>query len=199
MTEVEEELARTKALLRQLQSGGQDAGPSYQERGSEDLQGTRSSNDDRRFDTLVSPVVESSRQASTADERDGAIDKTNDRPSLESNLERSYETPSQSNAQTNPIEPTATSPNRPILSPTSRRTSYRRTHGPQRESETHSVTTSGLSLEAPPSSGSFEWDERTGKTSGDRFVDGMASLTSRSNEGGYLGTCRSTNRQCTNC
>lgn len=81
----------------------------------------------------------------------------------------------------------ATSPNRPIISPTSRRTSYRRTNGCPRESETHSATISGLSLEAPPSSGSFEWDERTGKASGDRFVDGMASLTSRSNKGGYLG------------
>ncbi|KAJ5621369.1 hypothetical protein N7528_006152 [Penicillium herquei] len=54
--------------------------------------------------------------------------------------------------------------------------SDQRTHGP-----------SGLSLETPPSSNSFEWDERTGKPSGDKFVDGMASLTSDANEGGYLG------------
>lgn len=175
--------------MRQLQSE-QDAGPSYQERSSEDLQGTRSSNDNMRgqsFGTLVSPVVASSRQASTADERGGATDRTDDPPSVERNLAQNYETPSQPNARASPTGPMASSPNQPILSPTSCRTSYRRTNGGPRESETHSVTTSGLSLEAPPSSGSFEWDERTGKASGDRFVDGMASLTSRSNEGGYLG------------
>lgn len=45
----------------------------------------------------------------------------------------------------------------------------------------------GLSLETPRSCHSFEWDERTGKPSGDKFIDGMASLTSHANEGGYLG------------
>ncbi|KAL3474429.1 fungal-specific transcription factor domain-containing protein [Aspergillus californicus] len=50
----------------------------------------------------------------------------------------------------------------------------------------HSVGTIGFSLETPPSSSNFEWDERAGTVSGDGFVDGMASLTSRSNEGGYL-------------
>ncbi|KAL3482895.1 fungal-specific transcription factor domain-containing protein [Aspergillus germanicus] len=45
-----------------------------------------------------------------------------------------------------------------------------------------------FSLETPPSSRNFEWDERAGATGGDKFVDGMASLTSRSNEGGYLGS-----------
>ncbi|KAL4953260.1 fungal-specific transcription factor domain-containing protein [Aspergillus filifer] len=48
-----------------------------------------------------------------------------------------------------------------------------------------SVGTTAFSLETPPSSSNFEWDERAG---GDKFVDGMASLTSRSNEGGYLGS-----------
>lgn len=43
-----------------------------------------------------------------------------------------------------------------------------------------------LPLETPPQSSGFEWDERTGKGS-DKFVDGMASLTSAANEGGYLG------------
>lgn len=57
-------------------------------------------------------------------------------------------------------------------------------------SDRRSLGPSGLSLETPPSSNSFEWDERTGKASGDRFVDGMASLTSDANEGGYLGMSR---------
>ncbi|KAL5042955.1 hypothetical protein BDW71DRAFT_200139 [Aspergillus fruticulosus] len=50
-------------------------------------------------------------------------------------------------------------------------------------SEPRSNGTTAFSLETPPSSSNFEWDERAG---GDKFVDGMASLTSRSNEGGYL-------------
>ncbi|KAL2838440.1 fungal-specific transcription factor domain-containing protein [Aspergillus pseudoustus] len=53
--------------------------------------------------------------------------------------------------------------------------------------EAQSVTPA-FSLETPPSSSNFEWDERAGATGGDKFVDGMASLTSRSNEGGYLGS-----------
>ncbi|KAL3431963.1 fungal-specific transcription factor domain-containing protein [Aspergillus tetrazonus] len=53
-------------------------------------------------------------------------------------------------------------------------------------SESRSTGTTAFSLETPPSSSNFEWDERA---SGDnKFVDGMASLTSRSNEGGYLGS-----------
>lgn len=54
-------------------------------------------------------------------------------------------------------------------------------------SESRSIGTTAFSLETPPSSSNFEWDERAGTVGGDRFVDGMASLTSRSNEGGYLG------------
>jgi hypothetical protein len=46
---------------------------------------------------------------------------------------------------------------------------------------------SGLSLETPTSPSNFEWDERNGHPSGEKFVDGMASLTSASHEGGYLG------------
>ncbi|KAL4929748.1 transcription factor domain-containing protein [Aspergillus undulatus] len=58
--------------------------------------------------------------------------------------------------------------------------------GPRPASESRSVGgTTAFSLETPPSSSNFEWDERAG---GDKFVDGMASLTSRSNEGGYLGS-----------
>lgn len=53
--------------------------------------------------------------------------------------------------------------------------------------EGRSLGPSGISLETPPSTSNFEWDERTGNADGDRFVDGMASLTSSLNEGGYLG------------
>lgn len=52
-------------------------------------------------------------------------------------------------------------------------------------SDRRSLGPSALSLETPPSN--FEWDERNGNAAGGKFVDGMASLTSNSNEGGYLG------------
>ncbi|XHG01701.1 hypothetical protein AWENTII_005070 [Aspergillus wentii] len=67
------------------------------------------------------------------------------------------------------------------------RPSYDTPQNRQSEPDMQSINASGLSMETPPASGGFEWDERTGKASGDKFVDGMASLTSRSNEGGYLG------------
>ena len=41
--------------------------------------------------------------------------------------------------------------------------------------------------ETSPQRGNWEWDERTGRANSKRFVDGMASLTSDSNEAGYLG------------
>lgn len=44
--------------------------------------------------------------------------------------------------------------------------------------------TPAFSLETPPSSGDFEWDERNGVASGEKFVDGMGSL---GGESGYLG------------
>lgn len=43
------------------------------------------------------------------------------------------------------------------------------------------------SLERPPVSGSFEWDERSGQPGGEKFVDGMGSLTSDTDGSGYLG------------
>ncbi|UKZ55908.1 hypothetical protein TrVGV298_009732 [Trichoderma virens] len=43
------------------------------------------------------------------------------------------------------------------------------------------------SLESPPISGSFEWDERNGQPGGQKFVDGMGSLTSDVDGSGYLG------------
>lgn len=54
-------------------------------------------------------------------------------------------------------------------------------------SASRSVGTSALSLETPPTSSNFEWDERIDAGGGSRFIDGMASLTSNLNEGGYLG------------
>ena len=44
-----------------------------------------------------------------------------------------------------------------------------------------------ISLESPPTAENFEWDERNGKLGGRKFVDGMGSLTSNTNGSGYLG------------
>ncbi|KIX98098.1 uncharacterized protein Z520_06178 [Fonsecaea multimorphosa CBS 102226] len=44
-----------------------------------------------------------------------------------------------------------------------------------------------VSLEKGPPSGDFDWDERNELQTANNFVDGMAALTSESNGGGYLG------------
>lgn len=44
-----------------------------------------------------------------------------------------------------------------------------------------------ISLESLPTAENFEWDERNGKFGGRKFVDGMGSLTSNTNGSGYLG------------
>lgn len=126
------------------------------------------------------------RQVSSAQETSETIGRQSDMPSFSHVLALSNkETPrallNMRNSRLSQPAEAEISPSRPTL-PT-RKGSYRR----HRDSDLHSSNAPGLSFETPPSSGSFEWDERTGKASGDRFVDGMASLTSRSNEGGYLG------------
>lgn len=50
-----------------------------------------------------------------------------------------------------------------------------------------SGSTLDVMLETPPASDAFDWDERADRTSEDRFIDGMASIPSRSSSGGYLG------------
>lgn len=43
------------------------------------------------------------------------------------------------------------------------------------------------SLESPPASRSFEWDQRSGQTGGQKFVDGIARLTSDADGSGCTG------------
>ncbi|KAL4938252.1 hypothetical protein BDV06DRAFT_215256 [Aspergillus oleicola] len=86
-------------------------------------------------------------------------------PSLESHHSHPTNSHNRTRASTNPVLPDSLGPK------------------PTPDSGPRSVGTTAFSLETPPSSSNFEWDERGG---GDKFVDGMASLTSRSNEGGYL-------------
>ena len=175
LSEVEEELAQTKALLQQVLSEGAQQDRQHkppQVHSSEQSHDAPATMDGLRGGDAgpVSPSVQGRRTASV--HGNGA--STGGHTPIGNN----------SNTQMSCLDGPGDdghSPNRPAVS--TRRTSHRR----QRESGLHSITASDLSLETPPSSGSFEWDERTGKANGDRFVDGMASLTSRSNEGGYLG------------
>ena len=195
LTEVEEELAQTKALLQQVLSEGtpqgthtrysQSHGPVQSREIPEPINGVHEEVSGISFSSEPADQAQG-RQVSSAQETNETIGRQSDMPSFSHFLAPSNkETPRtllnmRKSRLSQPAE-AETGPNRPILP--MRRGSYRR----HRDSDLHSSNVPGLSLETPPSSGSFEWDERTGKASGDRFVDGMASLTSRSNEGGYLG------------
>lgn len=205
LAEVEAELARTKDLLRQVSSERTTQGAYSSVPQGDDPESSKKSqahtNDihqkdfNRPFSPSGVPLVGSpgarERQISSTTV---AIDRPNDSPSFGQHLARANEADllPRFNMQSTRLGGLAdfqSSPNRPVRPSLSRSSSYRRSQGGlYHEANVQSVPAPGLSLETPPSSGSFEWDERTGKASGDRFVDGMASLTSRSNEGGYLGT-----------
>ncbi|GLA38515.1 lactose regulatory protein lac9 and GAL4-like protein [Aspergillus niger] len=99
--------------------------------------------------------------------------------------------PESSDRRTRPLGPPA-SPEVRSGHPTSQRATQETRTDQQLQyrssvSETGPQTLSCLSLEPPSSPTNFEWDERNGNSNGERFVDGMASLTSASHEGGYLG------------
>ena len=51
---------------------------------------------------------------------------------------------------------------------------------------TSKTAPTAFSMETPPATGDFEWDERPHKSRKAQFIDGMASLTGRSS-GGYMG------------
>lgn len=199
---MEEELARTKALLQQVLAGGtcetesrqaQDYG-SKEPSEAREITSSMGERDANAFSTPSVPRASSyearDEQASVHQENDAMpTDEPNDRSAIGDRSAQYDETvpPSRIDMQATRLSgPTDTPiPNRSAL-PSHR--SYRRPQsGLYRASGALSANTPDLPMETPPSSGSFEWDERTGKASGDKFVDGMASLTSRSNEGGYLG------------
>ena len=208
LAEVEAELARTKALLRQVSSERTTQGADSSNPPGDDHESLKESqaptNDihqkdfNRPFSPGGVPLVGSpgvqERQVSSTHDNIVAIDRPNDSPSFGQHPVRADEADlllrfNMQSTRLGGLADFQSSPNRPTRPPLSRRSSYRRSQGGlHREADVQSVPAPDLSLETPPSSGSFEWDERTGKASGDRFVDGMASLTSRSNEGGYLGT-----------
>ncbi|KAF9886904.1 lactose regulatory protein lac9 and GAL4-like protein [Aspergillus nanangensis] len=168
LSKVENELARTKALLRQLMPGRVDD----------------DDNDDDDDDQVLPEYTEGSTER---DEADGepATHRPSGLPSA-APMEPQLDHHSLMNSVGSAGQPEGISgPSfvdvAQLAQPSQR--AMRPSSGPPQ-----SVGTEAFSLETPPSSSNFEWDERAGTAGGDRFVDGMASLTSRSNEGGYLGS-----------
>ncbi|KAL4918384.1 fungal-specific transcription factor domain-containing protein [Aspergillus aurantiobrunneus] len=156
LSHVENELARTKALLHRFMPDSRMSEPCDYDEGSHP--------DAQLPDLQAQPALANDIAPSTDPSRNAVPLPT---PSLDSQHH-----PRWSASHTN-LADSAGQTSRMFLRP---------------GSESRSVGTTAFSLETPPSSSNFEWDERAGTVGGDRFVDGMASLTSRSNEGGYLGS-----------
>lgn len=163
LTEVESELARTKALLQQLMPDSENShqvnfGTPIEEPGHashpRDLSGSQLLNNPepghRRTETIVHPESPESRTQHSTPSRTNDVGRISQLPIQQISPRRDPQ------------------------------------HWPP-VSERRSQAPPGLSLEALTSPSNFEWDERNGNLSGEKFVDGMASLTSASHEGGYLG------------
>ncbi|KAL4866023.1 hypothetical protein BDV12DRAFT_210748 [Aspergillus spectabilis] len=173
LTKVENELARTKALLRRFMP--EESGSFGFENGSEGEQVSiagpahglsQATAHPTRAQGLHGNGVVSSEPTGSA----AQLDPTRGAIPFPTPLENQRATDS-TNAAYLDSAPVGTS--RPLM---------------RRVSESRSVGTTAFSLETPPTPSNFEWDERVGTAGGGKFVDGMASLTSRSNEGGYLGS-----------
>ncbi|EAU37638.1 conserved hypothetical protein [Aspergillus terreus NIH2624] len=180
LSQVESELARAKALLRQFMperepdSSHRDEPFDYTEPGTED----------QAADGMHLPHLGSASRQDNIQVQDART----------TGLEENGSSLSQADISREAILRPAREDQRPcihagtsaLMDPSQIVHASRRTD--RTSSIPRSVRTPALSLETPPSSSNFEWDERTGAGNGDRFVDGMASLTSKSNEGGYLGS-----------
>ncbi|GAB1197998.1 hypothetical protein APSETT444_007304 [Aspergillus pseudonomiae] len=168
LTEVEEELTRTKALLSQLlprSSGGL-------------------ANDDRF----------------TYAEQDGTGDRVlisdiANREGLSEQPERAYVPHSNIGSEAIPAPEVPSQPSLGVFSASSPSSGQLCDHSERSQTGiSHRANRRSqdavMSMETPPSAGNvnFEWDERSEDQGGDGFVDGMAILPSRSNDGGYLGT-----------
>lgn len=155
LTEVENELLRTKALLQQF-TANSDGCPNVD------------------FGAAVEQPVHGSPRADVAESQlpdtlEPSARRTRDLGSSASSEDQNPHLPRQTESQE------FSTHQRP----------YHRASVPGRPSQAVSC----LSLENSHSSSNFEWDERNETPNGEKFVDGMASLTSASHEGGYLGWC----------
>lgn len=169
LSKVESELVRTRALLHRFMPEGQQ---DDERNGHDRLDGAgfgyESENYNPDGQSVQQPVLDNGLASSGAAQVDPDPDPSrHEMPLPTSSLEIQHRT----RVPANPVVDSVGHP---------------RTHM-RPVSESRSIGTTAFSLETPPSSSNFEWDERAGTVGGDRFVDGMASLTSRSNEGGYLG------------
>ncbi|OQE09014.1 hypothetical protein PENFLA_c116G07964 [Penicillium flavigenum] len=172
LTQVEEELARTKALL------SKHLPRSIPDNHGVDQSGYQSPTvtSDHQLPPVV-PDGESSFQHDGVQTAHDNMGTTNGPPSIISNQ-------TLSNASTG-------SPSRagqPFPSYDSRPSSASHRPNPWAQETIHRQETAVASLETPPSITGFEWDERIEDQGEDDFVDGMAILPSRVNGGGYLGT-----------
>lgn len=172
LSKVENELARTKALLQRFMPEGQQ--DDVERDGHDNLDGAGFGYDNENYNaggqSVQQPVLDSGLAASATTQVDPSRHQM---PLATPSLESQH----RARVSANPVVVDLVG-------------QHPRTHM-RPVSESRSIGTTAFSLETPPSSSNFEWDERAGTAGGDRFVDGMASLTSRSNEGGYLGVyCR---------
>ncbi|KAF2491811.1 hypothetical protein BU16DRAFT_621315 [Lophium mytilinum] len=165
LTEVEGELARTKALLESLSRGpSNNVAPSS----------NGVNEDNTTLEQLTSPTNQSQQTPQTPQ-------------ALPTSATTAHPTAFGGHQRTE--EPLYQDQSFHVRSYQSNRTAIAR-HRPSSSRQTpssESTKAQALILETPPASGDFDWDERTGRQNGDQFVDGMASLTSNSNGGGYLG------------
>ncbi|KKO97881.1 fungal specific transcription factor domain-containing protein, partial [Trichoderma harzianum] len=168
LTQVEEELSRAKALLRELQS----------RQSRENTNGSSMSlpevNILDKEPATPSPPPSQSKEYQRHNEADVAIPQQN--PSLQEYFGSSR------SRDTQPLEMEYCTVIAHTSSP-----NHHSLHTPCTDRLSRSNRDIMISLETPPTSGSFEWDERSGQPGGQKFVDGMGSLTSDVDGSGYLG------------
>ncbi|PKK54604.1 hypothetical protein CI102_874 [Trichoderma harzianum] len=168
LTQVEEELSRAKILLRELQSRQNRENTNVSSMSLPEV------NILDKEPATPSPPPSQPTEYQRHNEADAAIPQQN--PSLQEYFgsSRSRDTHAPETEYCTLIAHTA-SPNHHNL------------HTPCTDRLSRSNRDIMISLETPPTSGSFEWDERSGQEGGQKFVDGMGSLTSDVDGSGYLG------------
>jgi hypothetical protein len=169
LTEVEEELARTKALLEQYRVEGTSTVPLSPT--SSHIPIAQTANEVlQHLDADDSSSLNLPRKATPSSTVQEPVFMS--APDLDSTTESPVQTKSRTCANSDSNMPSP-------LWPVSRRKSK----------DTFSMSSKGTvrHLESPPIQGLFEWDERTASPGAEGDVDGMAILISESNKGGYLG------------
>jgi transcriptional regulatory protein GAL4 len=175
LTEVEDELARTKELLQQMKSSA--SAQSISEPTSARKRRATSTSNDHQINSY------NFNAASANDQTQGGMPTT----------ATSAHTQTHMSMPSAPAYPANESSLIPVIAQT-QYTHYVNVQQQQmqqpskaltaRASASHPGPSPAFSLETPPAQGDFDWDERV--RSSNRFIDGMASLTERSSRG-YMG------------